>query len=128
MKIEKLPSGSYRVRKMYKNKMYTVVFSEKPTQKEALQALAAEMDKVHETKVAITFQIAASNYIESKDNVLSPSTVREYSSTINRLSAAFVDLKLSDITAEDVQIEINRLAKDRALKPYATTTASYQPF
>ena len=32
MKIEKLPSGSYRIRKMYKGQMYTVVFNEKPTQ------------------------------------------------------------------------------------------------
>ena len=31
MKIEKLPSGSYRIRKMYKGQMYTVVFNEKPT-------------------------------------------------------------------------------------------------
>ena len=33
MKIEKLPSGSYRIRKMYKGQMYAVVFDEKPTQK-----------------------------------------------------------------------------------------------
>ena len=32
MKIEKLPSGSYRIRKMYKGQMYAVVFDEKPTQ------------------------------------------------------------------------------------------------
>ena len=46
MKIEKLPSGSYRIRKMYKGQMYTVVFDEKPTQKEAMQAMAAELDKI----------------------------------------------------------------------------------
>ena len=39
MKIEKLLSGSYRIRKMYKGKMYTVVFDRKPTQKEAMQAM-----------------------------------------------------------------------------------------
>ena len=33
MKIEKLPSGSYRIRKMYKGKTYTVIFDYKPTQK-----------------------------------------------------------------------------------------------
>lgn len=46
MKIEKLPSGSYRIRKMYKGQMYAVVFDEKPTQKEAMQAMAAELDKI----------------------------------------------------------------------------------
>ena len=30
MKIEKLPSGSYRVRKMYKGKTYSVIFNHKP--------------------------------------------------------------------------------------------------
>ena len=39
MKIEKLPSGSYRIRKTYKGQVYTVVFDSKPTQKEALQAM-----------------------------------------------------------------------------------------
>ena len=52
MKIEKLPSGSYRIRKMYKGITYTVVTDYKPTQKEALQLLAAEMDKIKPTAPA----------------------------------------------------------------------------
>ena len=40
MKIEKVPSGSYRVRKMYKGKMYTVIFEGKPTQKQAMLEMA----------------------------------------------------------------------------------------
>ena len=51
MKIEKLPSGSYRIRKMYKGQMYTVVFNEKPTQKEAMQAMAAEPNKIKSKKI-----------------------------------------------------------------------------
>ena len=39
MKIEKRASGSYRVRKMYRWQMYTVSFDDKPTQKEAVQAM-----------------------------------------------------------------------------------------
>ena len=41
MKIEKLPSGSYRIRKTYKGKTYAVIFDHKPTQKEAMQAMQA---------------------------------------------------------------------------------------
>lgn len=60
MKIEKLPSGSYRIRKMYKGKMYTVIFDYKPTQKEAMQAMAEELDKVSSTKgERLTFEKAA---------------------------------------------------------------------
>ena len=59
MKIEKLPSGSYRIRKMYKGQMYTVVFNEKPTQKEAMQAMAAEPNKIKSKKYHLTFTAAA---------------------------------------------------------------------
>ena len=78
MKIEKLPSGSYRIRKMYKGKTYTVVFDYKPTQKEAMQAMAAELDRVKEKHDSMTFQAAADKYIDSKRNIISPSTIRGY--------------------------------------------------
>ena len=45
MKIEKLPSGSYRIRKTYKGQTYTVIFDSKPTQKEAMLAMAKELEK-----------------------------------------------------------------------------------
>ena len=45
MKIEKLKSGSYRIRKMYKGVTYTVVTDYKPTQREAIKLLDEEMDK-----------------------------------------------------------------------------------
>lgn len=78
MKIEKLPSGSYRIRKMYKGQTYTVIFDGKPTQKEAMMAMAAELEKVQGKHESMTFRSAAEKYIESKRNVLSPSTVRNY--------------------------------------------------
>lgn len=46
MKIEKLPSGSYQIRKMYRGTTYTVVTDYKPTQKEAVRLMADELDKV----------------------------------------------------------------------------------
>ena len=39
--------------------MYTVVFNEKPTQKEAMQAMAAEPDKIKSKKYHLTFTEAA---------------------------------------------------------------------
>ena len=48
MRIEKLPSGSYRMRKMYKGKMYTVVTDYKPTRKEAIQLMADQLNQVQE--------------------------------------------------------------------------------
>lgn len=124
MKIEKLPSGNYRVRKMYKGKTYTVVFDHKPTQKEAIQLLAVEMDNVKEVRQQLTFKAAAESYIESKENVLSPSTIREYTGTIKRLSSEFASKNISDITAMDIQWEINQFAKDRSPK----TVRNYHGF
>lgn len=124
MKIEKLPSGSYRIRKMYKGKMHTVVFSCKPTQKEALQAMAEELDKVQEKYNNMTFRAAAEEYIELKRNVISPSTIRGYSTIIKQLPDSFMKQNVHDITAMDVQAEINRLAKERSPK----TARNYHSF
>ena len=70
----KLAAGSYRIRKMYKGKTYTVVTDYRPTQKEAIQLMADELDKVQGKYERMTFQRAAEEYIASKHNVISPST------------------------------------------------------
>lgn len=111
MKIEKLPSGSYRIRKMYKGQTYTIVFDHKPTQKEAMQAMAEELNKVQKKYESLTFRAAAQKYIDSKKNVLSPSTIRGYSGIVRQISDAFLNNNIYDITALDVQAEINRFAE-----------------
>lgn len=117
MKIEKLPSGSYRIRKMYKGKTYSVIFEGKPTQKEAMMAMAAEMEKIQEKQhQSLTFKTAAEKYIESKQNVLSPSTIRGYNGIIRLISDAFLSRNVYDITSLDVQKEINRFSKDHSPK------------
>lgn len=124
MKIEKLPSGKYRVRKMYKGEVYTVLFDYKPTQKEALQAISAELENETLRKEQMTFKEAAKSYIDLKRNVLSPTTIREYTRNIDRLSETFTSLRITDIKALDVQREINRLSKDKSPK----TVRNYHGF
>ncbi len=116
MKIEKLKSGSYRIRKMYKGLVYSVVVDYKPTQKEALILLAHELKKAQSQKMHITFETAANRYIEIKDNVISPSTIAGYASLINSMSKSFKKKIITDITSVDVQAEINRYAKGRSAK------------
>lgn len=116
MKIEKLKSGSYRIRKMYKGVVYSVVVDYKPTQKEALILLAHELKKAQSQKMHITFETAANRYIEIKDNVISPSTIAGYASLINSMSKSFKKKIITDITSVDVQAEINRYAKGRSAK------------
>lgn len=116
MKIEKLPSGSYRVRKMYKGKMYTVIFEGKPTQKEVMIKLSQKMGIEQKEKESMTFRIASEKYIESKRNVISPSTIRGYSGIIRQISESFLDKNIYDITAVDVQKEINGYSKEHSPK------------
>ena len=76
MQIEKLPSGSYRVRQQYNKKLYGVVIDHKPTQKEAMEILSELMkDDVVDPS---SFSSAAERYIKLKANILSPRTIREY--------------------------------------------------
>ena len=116
MKIEKLPSGSYRIRKMYKGENYSLVFDHKPTQKEALQAIAAELDKVKTKYDRLTFKGAAGEYVEMKRNVLSPRTIKDYVEMPKRLPEWFQNLPLSDITQVDINRVVNELSKSRAPK------------
>lgn len=109
MKIEKLPSGSYRIRKTYKKKLYTVITDYKPTNKEAIQLIAAELDKTdtRTSSVHMTFEDAANQYLDVKRNVLSPSTIPGYKSNLKSLSDNFKNIYISDMTAIDIQKEIN---------------------
>lgn len=116
MRIEKLKSGSYRIRKMYKGVTYTVVTDYKPTQKEAIQLLAAEMDKAATPKQRMTFKTAAEKYIETKTNVLSPSTIKGYHTIIRAMSDQFKSMAISDVTSVDVQKEINAYSKGHSAK------------
>lgn len=115
MKIEKLPSGSYRIRKMYKGQTHTIVFDYKPTQKEAMQAMAAELDHLKCT-TQLTFCAAARNYVETKRNVLSPRTIKEYSETIRRFPEWFSSLPISDITQIQINKLVNELSEDKSPK------------
>ena len=123
MKIEKRGS-SYRIRKMYKGQMYTVNFEHKPTQKEAMQAMAKELDKVQQKYKSMTFKSAGEEYIEAKRNVLSPTTIKGYKSSMKTISKKFQSINIHDITALDIQTEVNRLAKEHSPK----TVRNYHGF
>lgn len=124
MKIEKLPSGSYRIRKMYKGKSYSITTDYKPTQKEAIQLMAQELDKQPTSKFHMTFKEAAVRYVDIKKNVLSPRTVKDYMEYPDKLSPDFTGLLITDISQMDIQKEINRLSSGRAPK----TVRNYHGF
>ena len=119
---KKLPSGSWRVRvyagddengkKIYKS--FTA-----PTKKEA-EYMASEFLMTGKQKPApkedMTLRQAYERYIESKSNVLSPSTVREYKGCARRSLQELMPVKLKDLTQEAVQIAINNMALSHSPK------------
>lgn len=130
MKPEKLPSGTYRVRKMYKGRTYTLMFDHKPNQREIIERLNETMDDVPTG----SFVSYAKEYVKSRDSVLSPSSIRTYNRLINSLSDEFQKSNIRDITQATVQKEINEYAKDHAPKTVrslhgfiASVLAIYKP-
>lgn len=119
MKIEKLPSGSYRVRKTYKGKSYTIVFNHKPTQKEVTLALAEKMETNEVKGDSRSFENCALEYIDSKSNILSPSTIGGYHKILRQIDKSFKNKNIFDIDQLDINYEVNRYAKDRSPKTVA---------
>lgn len=115
MKIEKLPSGSFRVRKTINGKRESVIFDHKPNESEILLAFSKKIEEPIKCE-HITFETAANEYCKLKKNVISVTTYREYMNTCDRLSNHFKTLYIDQITVLDIQHEINNLAKNKAPK------------
>lgn len=116
MTVEKLKSGSYRIRQTYNGIRYSVTVPYKPTKKECIQLIAAEMDKIQTEKTRMTFETAANRYMDTRNNVLSPSTTRGYNSILKNISEKFRKKILSDITSEEIQKEVSRYSAGRSPK------------
>jgi integrase len=113
IKLEQLPSGSYRIRKMINGKRVQIVFDHKPTQTEIIKAMSNKADA---TPVKMSFLNCASAYIESKSHVLSPATVRGYESIMRNLPDTFTHKRLSQISQIDIDAVINEYAADHSPK------------
>lgn len=136
-KAKKLPSGNWRVnlydytdpstgKRIYKSFTAT-------TKKEA-EYMAAEykLDGKQRTASAgdMTLKEAYTRYIDSKTNVLSPSTIREYRRSARNDLQDIMPLKLRDITQEAVQRSINQFAANRQImrqRPCAMPMGFYLP-
>lgn len=114
MTIEKLPSGSYRIRQMEKGKMYSLTIPYKPKTKEAFELIQNKINRVVDE--FITFKEAAGKYIEVKKNVLSPATLRAYTSLTNNLLYEFLNTDIARIDEYTVQKLINDYAVGHSAK------------
>lgn len=118
MTVEKLKSGSYRVKQMVNGVTYRATVDHKPSEKEAHLLIADAMARkgvVNSTD--IPFKLAYKAYIESKADILSPSTIGSgYNSIIRQVSEGFMNTPISMITKPMVQAEVNRYSVTRSPK------------
>lgn len=111
---KKLPSGNYRVN-LYIGKspdgkrLYKSFTAE--TKKEAEFAAAQyNIERKENANYKLTLHNAISRYIESKRNILSPSTVRGYYGVLNNYCPEIMQMQVGDLTQEAVQLAINSMA------------------
>lgn len=114
-KAVKLPSGSWRVRVQLPStdgKRHYKSFTA-PTRKEVefMAAQFAFVEKEKHKPKAITVGAAIDSYIDARTDVLSPATVRVYKQTRRCYFALIEDTKLADLRSEDVQRQVNAVAK-----------------
>jgi integrase len=122
MNITKLPSGNYQIREMHNGKRYSVTVPYKPSKKEAQELIRKKID---DTPIdSMSFEKAAQKFIDAKSNVLSPSTIREYTRTLCNLPD---DFKKKDISKID-DYELQKLVNEHSLTHSPKTTANVYGF
>ena len=118
MKAEILPSGSYRIKKVVKGVTYRVTFDHKPSQKEIALALA---EKIQDEGIKNgSFYQYAREYIQNKQGVVSPATIRTYNTKLEQLSEGFKNENIYEIDSNKVQCEISLFALNHAPKTTKT--------
>lgn len=113
MTIEKLPSGKYRIVEMRNGIRYRETLDHKPTKAEAREILQKSVGSYHNS---MCFSHACEVYLRSKVNVLSPATIRGYSSIIENMDEDFKKMQLDKITLPVLQNLINDYAIDHSPK------------
>ena len=111
-----LPSGSWRCQVTLDGRRESVTAAT-PDEAHA-QALALKAGYLQRSKdpLSLTVCQAVDFYVESKNAVLSPSTIKGYNKIKNNLMSGIGDIKLSALTQPTVQRWVNGLAKSKSSK------------
>lgn len=114
-KARKLPSGSWFIRVQVDGKTISIT---RPTKKDAEQEAAAlkSRAKQYTSSIEKTLSEAIDDYIKSRENVLSPSTVRVYKQIQKYRFQNLMDLQISSLTQAQLQRAVNAEAKKISAK------------
>ncbi len=109
-KATKLKSGNWRVQIQIDGKRYSCTGVTKKEAQDRAKRMYAGIQE--EKRIPLTVGTAIDKYIESKEGVLSPSTIRGYKSVRKNCFPDIIDTNLSDLTQADVQIAMSKLSTD----------------
>lgn len=121
VRIERLPSGSYRARVHLGGGKYKSITDK---DKKTVQLLAAQYEadieaaqaKENDPNRGMTLGDAMARYIELKSAVLSPATIRGYDSIMRNRALELQKMSLSKIAQEDIQRAISEDALNHSPK------------
>ena len=130
-KIEQTANGKYRTRlyigKDPSGRKHWKSFTHED--KTVLKRIVAEYENIHkEYREYKTFGSAAEVYIDAREAVLSPYTIKTYTNTLDAIKtryAAFCALKLDNIKASDIQGIINDLITGGKRPKYVKNIISF---
>lgn len=115
-KARKLPSGSWYTQVQVNKRRVSVTAD---TEKECLakaMAIKAEMEEAEIAPTKLSLGDAIDRYIESKDSVLSPSTVLGYQRIRKNYFPELMNVQVSKLTQEMIQRAVNKMAKTASPK------------
>ena len=122
MKVQKLTNGKYRIRPMINGRQMCFTFDHRPNKNEIDKIIAENTSEAYTGK-SERMKNCIEMYIESKDSVLSPATVKAYRNYLKNMPAWFLDLKLSEVNTYRVQSLINEYTKTHSVKYTRNVTA-----
>ena len=118
MKAKELPSGSWRVQFRLNGERISVTADSEEEAIYKASAIKTGRQKKREKK-SITVGECIDDYIESKKNVLSPSTIDGYKRIKNNSLSELCDISISKVTSLDIQKQVNYLAMSKSPKTVA---------
>lgn len=122
-KAKQLPSGEWYMQVSVDGQRYNKAF---PTKEEAEYWAAGLKTKSIENSIPareVTVRKAFADYIESRSNVLSPSTLKAYKNIQKNYFSGLMGRKASSIQRQDIQREINELSKEKSVKTIKNAVA-----
>ena len=111
MKVTKLKNGKYRIRPMINGEQRCFTFDYRPTK--------ADIDKIigdNSTTGKTSVSESVARYIETKERVLSPSTIKMYRAYLRNMPTWFLKLRLSEVDSYKLQTLANEIMRTHSVK------------